>query len=346
MACVLLTVACGIQGPVQPPRVQRPAKVTDLSALQVDQTFEVHFAPPQVATDGQGLTKPLEIELLYSVVAAGAAPSQVPAFASWVHLTDQQWSPYTHNQELLYPARITDRQYREWQGKVVVLAVRTLTRGFRQRPLESALSNLVYLPLIDVSNPVQNVTCQTTEKAIDVTWTAPVRTLTGQPVHNLSGYRIYRSSSGKPGTFEMVGEVASPPFADRNFDFGRTYFYEVRAVFAEAGKTAESGDSSVAEITPRDIFPPGSPTGLTGIYADGAVELIWNANLERDLAGYNVYRREGNQPFQKLTKQLLRTPILRDTTVEPNRTYSYYVTAVDLSGNESQASKTVEVETR
>jgi fibronectin type 3 domain-containing protein len=81
------------------------------------------------------------------------------------------------------------------------------------------------------------------------------------------------------------------------------------------------------------------------LYTNGAVELVWTANTEKDLAGYYVYRREDGEQPRRLNKELLRTPILRDASVQPSHTYFYRVTAVDLSGNESQPSEEVEVET-
>ena len=86
--------------------------------------------------------------------------------------------------------------------------------------------------------------------------------------------------------------------------------------------------------------------GLTALYTVGAVELVWAANSEKDLAGYYVYRREDGEQPKKLNKELLRTPILRDASVEPDHTYIYQVTAVDLSSNESHRSEEVSVETR
>jgi fibronectin type 3 domain-containing protein len=98
-------------------------------------------------------------------------------------------------------------------------------------------------------------------------------------------------------------------------------------------------------VIPRDIFPPARPTGLTGLYTNGAVELVWDANTGKDLAGYSVYRRENGEQPKRLNKALLPTPILRDTSVQPSRTYFYQVTAVDLSDNESAPCPEVEVET-
>jgi fibronectin type 3 domain-containing protein len=103
--------------------------------------------------------------------------------------------------------------------------------------------------------------------------------------------------------------------------------------------------SPAVKVTPRDVFPPAPPQGLSSIYSAGAVELVWTANTEADLAGYNVYRLE-NQSAQRVNKGLVRTPIFRDTTAPPGENLVYYVTAVDLSGNESKASKKEEVETK
>jgi fibronectin type 3 domain-containing protein len=84
---------------------------------------------------------------------------------------------------------------------------------------------------------------------------------------------------------------------------------------------------------------------LSSIYAAGVVELVWTANTEADLAGYNVYRLE-NQTAGRVNKELVHTPIFRDTSAPPGMTLTYYVTAVDLSGNESKPSKREEVETK
>jgi fibronectin type 3 domain-containing protein len=118
-------------------------------------------------------------------------------------------------------------------------------------------------------------------------------------------------------------------------------------LFKEGGSIAESEGSQPYEVIARDVFPPASPTGLTALYTAGAVELVWTANSEKDLAGYYVYRREaGEQPVKLNKDELLRTPILRDYDARPGHVYYYHVTAVDLSNNESQPSEEVEVDTR
>jgi hypothetical protein len=336
---------CGAQGPPRPPRLERPGTITDLSIVQVGQALEVHFSIPQQTSDGERLTKPLEVEILRVVAAQGKGLSKLPEPEVWIRLIQNEWLPYAQGGEVSYSAHLTEQEFRTWRGQTLVLAVRTLTRGFRHRALESDPSNRVDVPIFDVSEPVGGVAGVTTEKALEVRFAPPAKMLSGQPLQGLAGYRIYRSNTGARGSFEMIGETSAPPYRDSQFEFGRTYYYRVRAVFGEPGHWAVSDDSQLAKITPRDTFPPAAPQGLTGMYAADGVELVWTANLESDMAGYNVYRLE-NPPPQRLNGVLLRTPVFRDTTAAPGKTLRYYVTAVDLAGNESRPSETVEVETR
>ena len=39
-----------------------------------------------------------------------------------------------------------------------------------------------------------------------------------------------------------------------------------------------------------DTFPPAPPKGLVAVASEGAINLIWDANAETDLAGYLVLR--------------------------------------------------------
>ena len=341
--CVLL--GCGVQGPPRPPRLEVPGRITDLTVDQVGRNLEIRFTRPQQAQDGERLTKPLEIEILRAQIPPGLKEPKSPPLAVWIWLQPAQWAAYTKDRRVSYPAGLSEDEFKNWQAADSLIAIRTLTRGLWHRPLEGEVSNPVRLRLLDVSGPVDNVESKTTEKAIELSWRPPAKTLAGVAVKWLAGYRVYRSSTGKPGSFQLVGESKAPPYIDHDFEFGHAYSYEVAAVFKEDGTTAESEASQPYEVIPRDIFPPARPTGLTSLYVNGAAELVWTANTEKDLAGYYVYRREDGEQPRRLNKELLRTPILRDASVQPSHTYFYRVTAVDLSGNESQPSEEVEVET-
>ena len=336
---------CGVQGTPHPPRLEHPAKIANLSVVQIGQSLEIHFSLPQQTTDGERLTKPLEIEILRAIAPQSAGISKLPEPEVWTRLIREEWLPYAQGNNVSYLAHLTEREFHDWRGQTLVVAVRTLTRGFRHRALESDPSNFVDVPIYDVSEPVGSVKGVITEKAVEVQFTPPSRALSGEPLHDLAGYRIYRSSTGQASSYELLGETAASPYRDSQFEFGQTYYYQVSAAFGKPGHLAMSDASPAVKVTPRDVFPPALPQGLAGLYSAGAVELTWTANTEADLAGYNVYRLE-NQTAQRVNKELVRTPVFRDSTAMPGKTLTYYVTAVDLSGNESKASKKEEVESK
>jgi len=336
---------CGVQGTPHPPRLERPAKITNLTAMQIGQSLEIHFTLPQQTTDGERLTKPLEVEILRAVAPQGAGVSKLPEPEGWMHLIHEEWLPYAQGNDVSYSAHLTEREFHDWRGQTMVVGVRTLTRGFRHRVIDSDPSNLVDVPIFDVPGPVESIKCVTTEKAVEIRFSPPAMTLSGTPVQDLTGYRIYRSSTGRAGSFELLGETASSPYRDTQFEFGQSYYYQIRAVFGKLGYLAMSDASATVKVMPRDVFPPAPPQGLSSIYSGGAVELVWTANTEADLAGYNVYRVD-NQTARRVNKELVRTPIFRDISAEPGKTLTYYVTAVDLSGNESKPSKHEDVETK
>ena len=335
-------LGCGVQGPPQPPRIEVPGRVEDLKIEQVGRKLEVQFTLPQLAVDGQRLTKPLEIEILRAQATPGSPPPKSPPSAVWVWLQPARWAAYASERRIAYPAALSENEFKNWQATDSILAIRTLTRGFRGRPVLSEISNLVRLRVLEVSRPVDRIKSTPAEKAIELAWQAPAKTLEGAEVQSLAGYRIYRSTTGKPGSFQLTGESKAPSYQDGNFEFGHAYSYQIAAVFKQGETTAESEPSQPYEVIPRDVFPPATPTGLTAFYTNGAMELVWNANSEKDLAGYYVYRHERGGNPRRLNQELLRSPILRDTSVEAGHTYFYQVTAVDLSNNQSQPSQEVE----
>lgn len=78
--------------------------------------------------------------------------------------------------------------------------------------------------------------------------------------------------------------------------------------------------------------PPAAPTGVEAVAGDGSVTITWNAVNDPDLSGYNVYRTDADLP---LNPNPLTTLNYEDHAVVNGSSYTYYVTAVDLSGLES-----------
>jgi hypothetical protein len=152
---------------------------------------------------------------------------------------------------------------------------------------------------------------------------------------------------GRPGEppFQLIGESSASPFRDTHFQFGRHYVYSVRTFAQYEVGSLESADSNLVRVDTKDVFVPAAPTRLVAIPVaktdeePAHIELSWAISSETDLAGYNVYRVDGQDSTPtKLNDKPLLTPTYRDMSVAPARTYTYSVTAIDRAGNESPQS--------
>ncbi len=227
----------------------------------------------------------------------------------------------------------------------------------------SADSNTVSVNVYPVPERIDALNTKVTEKSIQLNWTAPNRTSAGEALSGIEEYHVYRGeldpASAAAAEKDLRAAVWKLPllkiattsvteYQDTGFDFGKTYAYVVRSVVSAGGATLESADSLPSILTPKDTFSPAAPLDLvTAVLAGGpsgtfVVDLSWSINLETDVAGYRVYRSEGQETQgQLLTPVLLPTPAYRDTSVVKGRSYWYTVTAVDRAGNESSPSAAV-----
>ena len=344
MLSVLLWVGCAKQSPPLPPRIQIPEAITDLAAAQVGPNVELRWTLPVFATDGERLTRPLEVEIFRNFLRKGQIPpEQFKEGSPQVTLVSgdiptpatnadgvMKWKDSFEPSEL---ATASEGRYR--------YAVRTSTRSFGGRQRRSALSNPVSLRVFPVSGPVTRLRAESRENSVRLEWVW--ESGTEEAARRFRGFQVYRSDEGE-ADYRPYAETSEPHFEDPEFQFDREIRYKVRARFGDGEYMSTSEDSSPVSITPTDVFPPRSPNGLDGLYSSRAIELIWEANPEVDLAGYHVYRREGSKAYRRLTSELLPTPIYRDTTIVQGRRYSYRVTALDLKQNESSDSDVFVVE--
>jgi predicted small lipoprotein YifL len=175
----------------------------------------------------------------------------------------------------------------------------------------------------------EHVTVTARADGIQVEWT-PSKGATG-------GYNIYRRaaqerSNDKP--LHTSGENEKS-WLDGSAKFGQSYIYTVTAL-ARQDPPVESGIASESEIHYIDRFAPPPPTELVALAEPGRVRLVWRPSEADDLAGYIVYRREGDSgAFERITAQPVVSAEYVDSQAAGGKTYVYRVTAVDQSGNES-----------
>jgi len=238
--------------------------------------------------------------------------------------------------EQIYKYLLTEK---DLKAGTLIFAVR-VKEAKKGRP--SDFSDQAAVSPRPVPLPPGNVRARVFEDRVEIGWDAPRENFDHSTPARLKGYNIYRvESSGKLQSLNSA-PVREEKFNDTDFLFDQVYRYFVRAVASDAAPVLESDDSTAAEVTPKDAFPPAAPAGLTAIKGENFITLIWDAGREKDLAGYRVWRRgSGQSPFVALTAQSILETTYTDTAVEKNERYEYAITALDRSGNESPKSKTV-----
>lgn len=140
---------------------------------------------------------------------------------------------------------------------------------------------------------------------------------------------------------------------DQDIRFGQVYEYRAQRIArASADGQPLELDGPLSEpvrVEANDIFPPEVPRGLAAVATlaaagvETAIDLNWQPVTDTDLAGYAVYRREGDGPWQRISPaQPVVSPGFHDPHVESGHTYRYAVTAIDQGGHESARSAETE----
>lgn len=89
-----------------------------------------------------------------------------------------------------------------------------------------------------------------------------------------------------------------------------------------------------------DNLPPAVPVNVK-IYSayDGEIQIVWHANVEPDLKGYDIYRSTDSTHFRFI--DFSDQNYYLDDSLDYSTKYYYYVTSIDIENNESKPSKIV-----
>ncbi len=364
ICCILffLIGGCGAPGELMAPSANVPADITNLSARQNGDGVHLTFSMPVRSVSGDRLVTPFAIEILRGTTTPDGSPD-LKSLRVVDTIPDSLTGKYLVADKIEFTDPLAPEEISKHPGSVFVYAIRTRLSQKRA----SANSNVVSLRLFRVPDRVASLEARVTESAIELSWPPVQRTSAGEPLAASPQYNIYRAevdaaretqfSTGPDNQrdldskLQLLTSQSGNTYGDKNFEFGKSYAYVVRAGITEGGTTVESTDSAPAFVNPRDVFPPAPPQDLAAVVLPGdtpgylLVDLSWSISVEPDFAGYRVYRSEDpGTRGQLLNSELLPTPSLRDTSVQSAHRYWYAVTAVDRAGNESAPSPPVAVE--
>jgi fibronectin type 3 domain-containing protein len=161
------------------------------------------------------------------------------------------------------------------------------------------------------------------------------------PEERVTGYRVERSR-GLDRPYEPITPDPVPAYAPAWVDSavvgGTQYFYRVVALGAGG---AESPPTSAVTAVPFDRTPPAPPTDLVARVAERQLHLSWTPSVSDDVQGYHVYRGDASDRLTRLTDRPLDARSFVDLGFDgrglnPGRSYTLRVTAVDRSFNESE----------
>ena len=352
-----------------PPSLDLPKTIPNLTANRTGNQVHLAWTTPNENTDHLKLKGMVQLRVCRTLQAA--APCETIATISAV---PDKPATYT---DVLPPALTTGPvrpiNYRLFginkRGKTAGPSnVADILAGAAPPEVKDLTAQVVARGVVLHWQPVSNLSPDTSIQ-IDRTLVAPpvaprpAKPKTLSPLHRSTEpmeqkLRVRLMPSDAQHTAATDPGVALDPTAQ----FGHQYTYSAsRVVQQQVGQRSlqlDSSQSAAVQVATRDTFPPAAPSGLAAIPISAVmnngtpeVDLSWSANTEPDLAQYRMYRLDvtTNQPMRRIAPEsdsaadTIVAPAYRDVHVQAGQTYTYAVTAVDTSGNESSRSAAVTV---
>jgi uncharacterized protein len=163
---------------------------------------------------------------------------------------------------------------------------------------------------------------------------------------DLMGYLIFRQTMTKKGNGDFVLLNANPIKQNSFVNYlpkntKNEFLYRIVAMDSSHNK---SEYSNVAGAHMPDIKKPDKPYIKNISYVSDYVEIDWIANADADLKGYHLYRKaskDNQEPFKMINVNLINPSVTKyvDKWATPNTSYTYYLVAIDSTGNESDPSE-------
>jgi hypothetical protein len=337
-SALLFAAGCATPGAPLPPSLNLPRPVEDLKAERKGERVLLTWSKPAETTDRQtitrfGITRVCRDFQKFPIESCAITVKQLPASELQTGSAEQSTLLF----EDVLPAGSLD------PSGFATYAIEVQN----PRGRSAGLSNQVRVSLAPTLTPPTQVNAEVGADQIRISWEEPQRE--SAPLGLKFSYRVSRRIAGQ-GEYTVLDDV---PFAgraglflDRSFDWEKTYEYRVTPTTEVPGPRGaieiNGEDSPALKVFAHDVFPPERPKSVEAVFSGVGqqpfIDVTWAPNTELDLAGYNVYRRQGNGEARQINREVVKSPSFRDESVQAGVTYFYSVAAVDLRGNQSARS--------
>ena len=337
----LLLGGCGTPGAPQPPSLKLPERVTDLAASRFGNRVELHWTTPKKTTDHLLLKGPVKATVCRRENDRICEPAGEVAVAPGA---DGEFH------ELL-PASLHSGQPRQLDYFVEL-------KGPKGR--SSGLSNAAVVLAGTAPAAIAGLTAEVRADGVALHWSGGESTavrlhrrLLAPAARDKKQVRTPMTPAPEP---ELRDLLVDPPSSgqtvgalDKTVRFGEVYEYTAQRIVQVPGSATGTGQlmeiagesSAPIRVDVVDSFPPAVPQELVAVFVtqDKTIDLSWQPVTDEDLAGYIVYRAESLSSWKRISGQPpIAGTAYRDTAVEAGHSYRYAVTAIDLTGHESERS--------
>jgi len=327
---------CGTPGAPLPPSLNLPETVTNLSAVRTGNTVALGWTMPRRNTDKLLLKGDVTVRVCRQDGASGCVDAGAP-------LTVMPGTNASFTDTL--PAAET-----AGAPRVLRYFVELKNRNGRSAGLSNAAVVLAGTP----PTAVEGLTAEVRKAGVVLRWTQ-----NGDSAAVRLQRKLLTPAAAPPKTDLLpapaepveqslrIDDVDQGRALDKTARFGEVYAYRAQRVALATvdGKTLELAGalSTPLRVETKDVFPPEVPSGLVAVATaengETAIDLSWTPSTDEDMAGYAVYRREGEGAWQRVSPAVpVVGPAFHDAHVEPGHTYRYAVTALDQRGHESARS--------
>jgi hypothetical protein len=337
LSLVIFLPGCGTPGAPQPPSLNLPDPVGDLSATRSGNKVTLTWTMPKRNTDRTIIKNPVPVRVCRrennSTACEPAGPDQMIAPGA-----SGSYSDAVPTALAVGPPR----------------PVTYFVELRNSRGRSAGLSNSAEVLAGAAPAPIEDLNAEVRKQGVVLSWRAggentavrlERKLLTAAPKTD-RGPLAPLPEAQQQNLFVDTGSDQGHAI-DKTVRFDERYEYRAQRVARVEinGKTLEldGAFSSPVQVDVKDVFPPAVPVGLVTVATVGengapaAIDLSWQPDADSDVAGYVVYRRESGGEWQRLSPKIIQ-PAFHDGQVQSGQTYQYAVSAVDKSGHESARS--------